>query len=51
MPTPAHNARESEDKDTAKNVIFNILILLFLKISQKILYLCSDYGGRRYRPR
>ena len=36
-------ARESDDKDTAKNVIFNILIILFEKISEKILYLCSAY--------
>ena len=35
MPAPTLYARESEDKDTAKNVIFKHLIILFLKISEK----------------
>ena len=35
MPAPALYARESEDKDTAKKVIFKHLIILFLKISEK----------------
>ena len=43
MPAPASCARESEDKDTAKTVKFNVLIIFFEKISKKILYLCSAY--------
>ena len=45
MPAPTLYARESDDKDTAKKVIFKHLIILFLKISEKILYLCSTYWG------
>ena len=41
MPAPVLCARESEDKDTAKTVNFNVLIIFFKKISKKISYLCS----------
>ena len=43
MPAPALNARESEDKDTAKTVKFNVLLLFFSQKRKKILYLCSAY--------
>ena len=47
MPAPAVYARESDGKDTAKKVIFNVLIGFFLKISKKILYLCSVHPADR----
>ena len=47
MPTPAPYARESDGKDTLKNVKINVLIALFLKISEKISYLCSADGRFR----
>ena len=43
MPAPTPNARESEDKDTAKTVKFNVLLLFFSQKRKKILYLCSAY--------
>ena len=45
MPAPAIYARESDGKDTLKNVKINVLIALFLKISEKISYLCSADGA------
>ena len=45
MPAPATYARESDGKDTLKNVKINVLIALFLKISEKISYLCSADGA------
>jgi len=43
MPVPALCARESEDKDTAKTVNFNVLLIFFSQKRKKILYLCSAY--------
>ena len=45
MPVPTLYARESDDKDTAKTVNFNVLIIFFKKISKKISYLCSANFG------
>ena len=45
MPAHAIYARESDGKDTLKNVKINVLIALFLKISEKISYLCSADGA------
>ena len=44
VPTLALYARESDGKDTPKNVKINVLMVLFMKISEKILYLCSADG-------
>lgn len=44
MPAPTPNARESDDKDTAKNVNINILRNLFMSMMQTSMWRLSADG-------